>query len=347
MWCGRWSLAAVHSATRLIIGQDAHVANELLQTMSASSPLAAAVYMLRGAGAAWRGSVTAMATRLATMLRPRPDAREIRGFHNQDGAVHPLPLATRAGAVAPDTIAAAIGKGATIVFQKVDILDFHWHRLARAFECATGQPAQINIYAGAAGTRGLAWHRDPHDILLFQLVGEKSFGIEQDATPRRGRRRFEVRLRAGDLMWLGRGTAHRATNGSAGSVHAALGLHHLIRDPAAGPVIDGRQIAAHAAPSPLTEQEKAAALLRWRPFRRLPGEFEGGVWLRPDLLALMHVETGMCRLDLGGHACTVSTTEERRIAAGLCPPGQPWLGARLRAARSLHDLADVLDPGRI
>lgn len=163
---------------------------------------------------------------LNNSLSPDSAESEVRVLQcGPDGRIlqlelHPGPLET---AFAVDFFHA----GNTIVFQKVDAKNPAWWRIANAFEMHTGQPAQVNIYAGAPDTNGLDWHRDPHDVLVMQLAGNKTFYIATSITDGQKGASTSVTLDAGSVLYLRRGTAHKALNSSMGSIHAAVGLLHL------------------------------------------------------------------------------------------------------------------------
>ena len=328
----------VADRARLLCGGDAHAVAPLLDALASSSALAAGVRLLRGRGAGWAGTPRALAMRLAATLRPWPGRDEIRAFDSRAGTVTARALGK--AIVDPNRVADTIDSDGTVVFQKIDGLDFHWHRLARAFEGATRRPAQVNAYAGAPDAPGLAWHRDPHDVLVLQLAGTKIFAVERDAGA------IDIPLAPGDLLWLDRGVRHRATNGSAGSIHASLGLLHWMRDAMAVPVIDRRPLAPPLPACPLSAEERGAALLDWRPFRDLPPDVAGGEHLRPDLLALIHPAEGGSLVDLGGFRRALGAQEAAMIEAGRCPPSvRPWLGARFAPAATWPELLAPLEPG--
>lgn len=326
------------TAPRLLCGGDARAAVPLLDAIAAAPELANGVRTLRRRGASWTGPPRAIAMRLAAVLRPRPGRDEIRGFDSRAGTV----TARNLGQTVVDAgrVGDTFDSDGTIVFQKIDSLDFHWHRLARAFEGATRRPAQVNVYAGAPGAPGLEWHRDPHDVLVLQLAGSKKFAVGDGADV------TDISLMPGDMLWLDRGVRHRATNSATGSIHASLGLLHWMRDTMAVPVIDRRPLAPPVPACPLSTEERGAALLGWRPLRDLPPEVAGGEHLRPDLLALIHSARGESFLDVGGFRRALDPAEAAMIGEGRCPPSlRQRLGARITPARGPADLLAPLNPG--
>lgn len=325
---------------RLLSGSDARAVQPLLDAMASTRALAYGVHLLRGRAAGWIGGPRALAMRLAAKLRPCPGRDEIRAFVSHEGTVTVRNL--QQAIVSADRVADMIDGGCTVVFQKVDSLDFHWHRLARALEGATRQPAQVNVYVGAPNAPGLAWHRDPHDVLILQLAGTKIFAVE------RGAGALDIPLGSGDILWLDRGVRHRAANGSAGSIHASLGLLHWMDSATAAPVIDRRPLAPPFPIRQLSVEDQVTALLGWRPFRDLPPDVAGGEHLRPDLLALVHPQGHDCFLDLGGLRLALGPQEAAMIDEGLCPASlRPRLGARLAPASTWRELLAPLDPGNI
>jgi hypothetical protein len=160
-----------------------------------------------------------------TALKPKPDDMEVRGFLRKNGRV--LPYALGNGILSIDTALNAHRAWATIVFQKIDSLLPKWHRVARAFEGASGQPVQMNLYVGPSNQPGLDWHCDPHDVIVQQLFGEKQFDLAETLEDNASGRDDKIILRAGDLLAMARGTPHRVMNGPSGSIHLSIGFLHL------------------------------------------------------------------------------------------------------------------------
>lgn len=112
-------------------------------------------------------------------------------------------------------IAEAVGGGATLVLQALQRTSLPIARFCRSLERATSHPVQANAYLTPAGGSGLAAHRDDHDVLVLQLVGEKAWEIEGIGP---------TRLEAGDVLYLPAGTQHAASAQSAPSLHLTIGL---------------------------------------------------------------------------------------------------------------------------
>ncbi|MCP1337740.1 JmjC domain-containing protein [Futiania mangrovi] len=174
-----------------------------------------------------------LAAALADGLRPRPADMEVRAVRRIEGKAAAVDLARHlepGGHLGRRGARALLAASATLVIQKADAQSPGWDRLARAFEAETAQPCQVNLYAGPPETPGLPWHRDPHDVLMLVLTGEKILDVAARLGPRGPESAERVVLRAGDALWLPRGTPHQAANGPSGAVHAAIGLLHLVED---------------------------------------------------------------------------------------------------------------------
>jgi hypothetical protein len=286
--------------------------------------------------------IPAIARALAQRLSPRIEEQEARAFLPTVGGSVAAVLPP--GPLRPDAAEAAWQQGATLVFQKVDAQLLGFARLARSFELATGQPAQVNLYAGAPGAPGLDWHRDPHDVLIIQMAGAKQFLVQP--MPRRsgGAVAEAVTLYPGDALWLPRGLPHAARNGGAGSLHASIGLLHL--SPQGAALIratEPDQPSASPGQFEAIDQEMLGAtldvLLAWR--KLPPAEMLGGrARLRPDLLAvLLETDNQTFSINTSGGAVPLPPFVGRDLAAGHTPD-DPLALLALDAADALgHDPA--------
>jgi hypothetical protein len=90
---------------------------------------------------------------------------------------------------------------------------------ARALEAAVQAPVQINYYATPGEAQGLGAHTDPHDVLVCQLHGRKTWDVAGLGT---------LTLGPGDWLFVPRGTRHDVRNlHSEPTAHLAIGFHPL------------------------------------------------------------------------------------------------------------------------
>src|SRR5512144_536853 len=131
------------------------------------------------------------------------------------------------GLVSPPKVLRALDDGATLVLQSVH----RYHRplalLCRHLEVDLGHRCQANAYITPPGARGLALHRDPHDVLVLQSFGTKAWEVH--ATPWQQRHEpgvapVEQLLRPGDVQYLPTGTPHAARAQQSLSGHITIGI---------------------------------------------------------------------------------------------------------------------------
>jgi ribosomal protein L16 Arg81 hydroxylase len=130
--------------------------------------------------------------------------------------------------------------GYTIVMDGVDRYARATGSLARSIEVELNFPVQVNAYATPPGSQGLVPHYDAHDVLVLQIQGSKTWHlyVGADIPPREMQRETDsavaldglppptdVRLEAGDVLYLPRGRVHEAETTSDASVHLTVGLH--------------------------------------------------------------------------------------------------------------------------
>ena len=164
----------------------------------------------------------------------------------QDGRTLPRAASTRTGRVGgvtvhdlpdPGRILELVHGGATLVLQA---LHRSWPpvtRLCRAVEDVLTHPVQANAYLTPPGNRGLDVHHDTHDVLAIQLAGSKHWQVHEPAVEaalptQRWRREvheagavvLDTDLRAGDCLYLPRGTPHAAETTDAVSLHLTVGI---------------------------------------------------------------------------------------------------------------------------
>jgi lysine-specific demethylase/histidyl-hydroxylase NO66 len=138
--------------------------------------------------------------------------------------------------------AAAIGRdfgdGYTIVLDSVQRYARAIAALAHSIEADLNFATQVNAYFTPPESQGFAAHSDDHDALIVQLQGSKIWHIyaNADVAPHEMSRHkaissvglpdpVDVRLKAGEVLYVPRGRVHAAESTSELSVHLTAGLH--------------------------------------------------------------------------------------------------------------------------
>jgi hypothetical protein len=137
-----------------------------------------------------------------------------------------------------DRVLAEFEAGATIVLQG---LHHHWPALAafcRDLEATLGHSVQANAYYTPRGSQGLPVHHDTHDVFILQVAGDKRWLVYEPALelPLRDQRYsqelgdpgetvLDVRLEAGDTLYLPRGWLHEALTSETDSLHITVGVN--------------------------------------------------------------------------------------------------------------------------
>jgi ribosomal protein L16 Arg81 hydroxylase len=130
--------------------------------------------------------------------------------------------------------------GYTIVLDGVEQYVRAVGTLARSLEVEMNFPIQVNTYITPPASTGLVPHYDGHDVLILQIQGSKTWHlyIGADIPPREIQRDMdkavaieglpvptELRLEAGDVLYLPRGRVHAAETNSEPSIHLTVGIH--------------------------------------------------------------------------------------------------------------------------
>jgi ribosomal protein L16 Arg81 hydroxylase len=130
--------------------------------------------------------------------------------------------------------------GSTIVLNS---LNGQWpplQRFANSLGREVNARIQTNIYLTPPGNRGFVPHYDMHDVLIAQVHGTKHWRLASQpyALPLKGQPydksqpepepEQEFDLRAGDLLYLPRGTIHSGTANEHTSVHITIGVHPVL-----------------------------------------------------------------------------------------------------------------------
>lgn len=172
-------------------------------------------------------------------LRPEPGAvRLVKGDDHQASETYRL----GDGSLDLRRVHDDFSDGYTIVLDSLERYVRAITSLSHSIEVELNFPVQVNAYITPPGSTGFLPHYDHHDVLILQLHGSKTWHLHGGAAvpPHEMQRRQEVdpdglpapveaptdvRLDAGDTLYLPRGRVHAAETGPAPSVHLTVGIH--------------------------------------------------------------------------------------------------------------------------
>jgi lysine-specific demethylase/histidyl-hydroxylase NO66 len=118
----------------------------------------------------------------------------------------------------PERLLDFYSNGATLILNQAHHAIPGLGLACREVACELGFPSRANIYIAPPEAEGFARHTDPHEILILQISGTKSWLLYPPSGP------VEIELRAGDLLYLPRNLAHAARTHKDASIHVSLGL---------------------------------------------------------------------------------------------------------------------------
>jgi ribosomal protein L16 Arg81 hydroxylase len=131
-------------------------------------------------------------------------------------------------------------EGYTIVMDGIEQYVRTIGTLARSLEVELNFPTQVNAYITPPHSSGLVPHYDDHDVVVLQIQGSKCWQLYVGADrPARDIQRdtenavaleslptpTELRLEAGDVLYVPRGRVHAAQTNAEPSVHLTVGIH--------------------------------------------------------------------------------------------------------------------------
>ncbi len=253
---------------------------------------------------------------LLRLFREDPEAvRLMRGADKKSGAEsYLLTDGTLDGAGIRRDVAA----GFTVVVDGVERYIRAVASLAQAIEADLNFPVQVNAYLTPPGSRGLVPHYDDHDVLVLQIHGSKMWHVYPGVTiaPHEMQRRdkavrpeslsapTDVRMDAGDVLYLPRGMVHVADTQAEPSVHLTVGVH---------------------APTALALAIGALHALSFRDDRlnaQLPPRHLDDPGARAALDTLLHAAVGAVE-DPGAVAAGLDALADVLVRRGRCPPIGP------------------------
>ena len=174
---------------------------------------------------------------LLRLFREEPEAvRLMRGADKKSG---PESYRLADGTLDLAGIRRDFAAGFTVVVDGVERYIRAVASLAHAIEADLNFPVQVNAYLTPPGSRGLVPHYDDHDVLVLQIHGSKMWHVYPGVTiaPHEMQRRdkavrpeslsapTDVRMDAGDVLYLPRGMVHVADTQAEPSVHLTVGVH--------------------------------------------------------------------------------------------------------------------------
>jgi bifunctional lysine-specific demethylase and histidyl-hydroxylase NO66 len=128
--------------------------------------------------------------------------------------------------------------GYTIVLDSIERFVRPIASLSHSIEVELNFGTQVNAYVTPPESQGFVAHYDEHDVLIVQIRGSKIWHLYNGAdVPPHEMRRGEavdmaglpsptdVRMEAGDVLYLPRGRVHAAESTSEPSIHLTVGVH--------------------------------------------------------------------------------------------------------------------------
>lgn len=175
------------------------------------------------------------ADELLEQMRAEPSAvRLVKGGQDRD----PASYRRGDGSLDPDRARDGLADGYTIVLNGLERYLRTVATLSHSLEVEMNFPTRVNAYVTPPDATGFAPHYDPHDVLVLQIRGSKTWHVSTGAPvppheieSRKGvgtdgpAAATDVCLRAGDVLYLPRGQVHSAETRSEPSVHLTIGLH--------------------------------------------------------------------------------------------------------------------------
>lgn len=172
---------------------------------------------------------------LLEYVRPEPSGvRLVKGGEDKD------PDAYRHADGSLDLVAVRNGlaDGYTIVLDNLERYVRTITSLSHSIEVELNFPTQVNGYVTPPRSTGFVPHYDPHDVLVLQIGGSKTWHLADGAAvpPHQIYRRegaptagvqlpTALHLEVGDVLYLPRGQVHAAETTSEPSIHLTVGLH--------------------------------------------------------------------------------------------------------------------------
>jgi bifunctional lysine-specific demethylase and histidyl-hydroxylase NO66 len=168
--------------------------------------------------------LTSMSLRLPSFRLVRDGTTIPTSTYTRSGRIGSAPVSGLADAA---RIFQLFEQGATLVLQGMHRFWPPAADLCRDLEMTLGHPTQVNAYITPPGSRGLAVHRDSHDVFVLQAFGSKRWEVWEPGdrvedpmpTPAIG-----VELHPGETLYVPKGSPHAARTQEAVSGHLTVGI---------------------------------------------------------------------------------------------------------------------------
>jgi bifunctional lysine-specific demethylase and histidyl-hydroxylase NO66 len=172
---------------------------------------------------------------LLEFIRPEPSAVRLVRNHENKG---PDTYRFADGAIDLVCVRNEFANGYTIVLNGLERYVPAIASLSHSIEVELNFETQVNAYITPPGSQGFLPHYDDHDVLILQIQGSKTWHVYNDVdVPPHEMRRLDavvradlplptdLRLEAGDVLYLPRGRIHAAEANAEPSIHLTLGIH--------------------------------------------------------------------------------------------------------------------------
>ncbi len=171
---------------------------------------------------------------LLEFIRPEPSA--VRLVRNQESKP-PNTYRFANNAIDLVRVRNAFADGYTIVLNGLERYLPAIASLSHSIEVELNFETQVNAYITPPGSQGFLPHFDDHDVLILQIQGSKTWHVSDADVPAHEMRRLDevvrtdlplptdLRLEAGDVLYLPRGRVHAAEANTEPSIHLTLGIH--------------------------------------------------------------------------------------------------------------------------
>ncbi|CAM2006640.1 JmjC domain-containing protein [Acanthopleuribacter pedis] len=161
----------------------------------------------------------------------------------KQGAETPVLVPEFLGGLSLSALYAHYADGYTLVVNDLTDLQPAVGALCTSLSHTLGARVAANLYATPRESAGFGPHWDEHDVFILQLEGSKAWrvydsgpelprilpktleGKSERSVREPGEPTMELQLRAGDALYLPRGTVHNAFTEDAHSLHLTLGIY--------------------------------------------------------------------------------------------------------------------------